>query len=419
MKKIMIAALMILSTSAAFAGDSDVLKTILKAKTYAEAEQLVKSSLGQLANDEEKAKAYNKLVDLALDKVNAEQAVQIENQTNQQMGKEGNKPVDENGLYQAVSNAMAAAFECNKYDQLPNVKGKVKPKFADANANRLYFLRGQLISGGIFYQNNKDDANAYKFLAEYVDTYDNPLFAGVKKADENLGNIAYYAAYYAFQNKDFVRAEKYIAYSITDKEKAADAKTLQLQILQAQLKNHEDSVAYVNKLEGMYAADTNNEAVFGNLANMYSLMGQTAKAETMIDARLSAEPDNYLALAMKGDITFQKKEYDKAIEPFVKALSLAKDDNTRIRINSIIGQCYFYKAQDKVGEYKGVLTPVVKQQFDAVYNKAIEYFKTAKDLDVMKEFKANWAYALYLCYYFVNGADDPVTQSAAADAGVQ
>ena len=85
MKKIMIAALMILSTSAAFAGDSDVLKTILKAKTYAEAEQLVKSSLGQLANDEEKAKAYNKLVDLALDKVNAEQAVQIENQTNQQI----------------------------------------------------------------------------------------------------------------------------------------------------------------------------------------------------------------------------------------------------------------------------------------------------------------------------------------------
>ena len=39
MKKIMIAALMILSTSAAFAGDSDVLKTILKAKTYGESSQ--------------------------------------------------------------------------------------------------------------------------------------------------------------------------------------------------------------------------------------------------------------------------------------------------------------------------------------------------------------------------------------------
>lgn len=419
MKKLMIAALMILSTSAAFAGDSDVLKTILKAKTYAEAEQLVKSSLGQLANDEEKAKAYNKLVDLALDKVNAEQAVQIENQTNQQMGKEGNKPVDENGLYQAVSNAMTAAFECNKYDQLPNAKGKVKPKFADANANRLYPLRGQLINGGIFYQNKKDDANAYKFLADYVDTYESPLFAGVKKADENLANIAYYATIYAYQNKDFAKAEKYVVLAAADKERSNDAKTLQLQILQAQLKNHEDSVAYVNKLEGMYAADENNEAVFLNLANMYSLMGQGSKADAMIDARLAADPNNYSALTMKGQIASQKKEYDTAIDCLVKALPQAKDDNTRIILNSAIGQCYFYKAQDKVGEYKGVLTPVVKQQFDAVYNKAIDYLKAAKDLDIMKEFKSNWAYSLYGCYYFVNGADDPVTQSAAADAGVQ
>lgn len=419
MKKLMIAALMLVGTSTAFAGDSDVLKTILKAKTYAEAEQLINSSLSQLANDEEKAKAYNKLVDLAINKVNAEQAIQIENQTNQQMGKEGNKPVDENGLYQAVSNAMTAAFECNKYDQLPNAKGKIKPKFADANANRLYVLRGQLINGGIFYQNKKDDNNAYKFLAEYVDTYSNPLFAGVKQADDNLANIAYYASIYAYQNKDFAKAEQYVSYAIEDKEKSADAKTLQLQILQAQLKNHEDSVSYVKKLEGMYAADSNNDAVFLNLANMYSLMGQSAKADAMIDAKLAADPNSYTALTMKGQIASQNKQYDVAIENLVKALPQAKDENTRIIINSAIGQCYFYKAQDKVGEYKGVLTPVVKQQFDAVYNKAIEYLNAAKELDIMKEFKSNWAYSLYGCYYFVNGADDPKTQAAAADAGVQ
>lgn len=419
MKKLMIAALMLLGTSTVFAGDSDALKSILKAKTYAEAEQLVKSSLSQLASDEEKAKAYNKLVDLALDKVNAEQAVQIENQTNQTMGKEGNKPVDEDGLYQSVSNAMAAAFECNKYDQLPNAKGKVKPKFADANATRLYNLRGQLINGGIFYQNKKDDANAYKFLAEYVDTYDNPLFAGVKAADDNLANIAYYASIYAYQNKEFVKAEKYISYAIADQERSAEAKALQLQIFQAQLKNHEDSVSYVKKLEDMYAADNANDAVFINLSNMYSLMGQAEKADAMIEAKLSSDPNNYSALTMKGQIASQKKDYDTAIDCLTKALPQAKDDNTRIILNSAIGQCYFYKAQDKVGEYKGVLTPEVKKQFDDVYNKAIEYLTAAKELDVMKEFKSNWAYSLYGSYYFVKGADDPVTQSAAADAGVQ
>ena len=80
MKKLMMVALMFLGTSAAFAADSEALKAILKAKTYNEAAELVKASLGQLANDAEKAKAYNKLVELALDKVNKEQTIMTSNQ---------------------------------------------------------------------------------------------------------------------------------------------------------------------------------------------------------------------------------------------------------------------------------------------------------------------------------------------------
>ena len=56
MKKLMIAAMMLVGTSTAFAGDSDALKAILKTKTYAEAESLVKSSLSQLASNAEKAR---------------------------------------------------------------------------------------------------------------------------------------------------------------------------------------------------------------------------------------------------------------------------------------------------------------------------------------------------------------------------
>ena len=62
----MIVALMSVAASTAFAGDSPALKTILKAKTYAEAKSLLDSTLGQLASPAEKAKAYNKLYTLAL-----------------------------------------------------------------------------------------------------------------------------------------------------------------------------------------------------------------------------------------------------------------------------------------------------------------------------------------------------------------
>ena len=93
MKKLIVAAMMVLGTTSAFAGDSDALKEVLNAKTYAEAEALVKQNLGQLADDAEKAKAYNKLVDLSMKAFNDQQSIQ---QTNQIMKK--NDPVDENAM---------------------------------------------------------------------------------------------------------------------------------------------------------------------------------------------------------------------------------------------------------------------------------------------------------------------------------
>ena len=160
MKKLMFAAMMLLGTSAAFAGDSEPLKAILKATSYEQAASLVQNSLSQLANNAEKAKAYDKLYELAMAKVNAEQTVQLENQTAKQMGKEGNKPVDEDGLYKALDQALDAAAEVNKYDNMPNAKGKIKPRYASI-IEPTYNLRGQLINAGIFFQGKKDDANAY------------------------------------------------------------------------------------------------------------------------------------------------------------------------------------------------------------------------------------------------------------------
>ena len=120
MKKLIVAAMMVLGATTAFAGDSDALKAVMKAKTYAEAEALLKQNLGQLANDAEKAKAYNKLVDLSMKAYNDQQSIM---QTNQIMKK--NDPIDENAMNEGAYNALLNAVECYKYDQLPNAKGKL------------------------------------------------------------------------------------------------------------------------------------------------------------------------------------------------------------------------------------------------------------------------------------------------------
>lgn len=412
MKKLMFAALMLLSTSAAFAGDSEPLKAILKAQSYAEAAELVKANIGQLTDNAEKAKAYDKLYQLAMKKVSAEQGVQLDI-----LGYK--KPVDEKGLYEAIGQAFDAAEEIVKYDNMPNAKGKVKPKYTGI-ADELYPLRAQLINGGIFYQGAKDDANAYKYLARYVDSADEPMFSKFDKSkDENLNEIAYFATYYAYQNKDYKKAEKYAEYAVKSKDRSKDAKQLQLAIMGAQLTNRQDSVAYADKLAAIYAQDPENDAVLTTLTSIYSSLGMQDKAEEIVNAALAKNPNSYGALVMLGQFASQKKEYEKAADYLSKALALVKDDNAKIAINASIGQCWFYKAQDRVASVKGVLSPAARAQFNDVYNKAITYLEAAKNLDVMKEHKSSWAYPLYGCYYFVKGAQAPETVEAAVIAGVQ
>ena len=73
--------------------------------------------------------------------------------------------------------------------------------------------------------------------------------------------IAYFATYYAYQNKDYKKAEKYAEYAVKSKDRSKDAKQLQLAIMGAQLKTRQDSVAYADKLAGIYAQDPENDAV--------------------------------------------------------------------------------------------------------------------------------------------------------------
>ena len=112
-------AMVMVASATAFAGDSDALKAILKAKDYAEAEALLKSGLSQLANDQEKAKAYNKLVDLAYAKYKKEDDIKT---TNQMLQK--NEPVDTEGMIKAGIAALNNAAECDKYDILPMLRDR-------------------------------------------------------------------------------------------------------------------------------------------------------------------------------------------------------------------------------------------------------------------------------------------------------
>ena len=426
MRKMMIVALMAIA-STAFAGNSPALKSILKAKTYAEAEGLLKSGLSQLANDAEKATAYNKLVDLAMVKVLHENATIATNQAVKQMGNGKEEPVDSVGFYTALINAMDAAVECEKYDQKPDAKGNIKPKFHEKNAQRVFEHRGVLANAGITYYQNNDSKNAYKYFAKYVDMHTEPLFAqeqakaeadwkgkGIAEDPDNTAQFAYLAAYYAYQNKDIDACNKYCEIAIKDEKWAKEARNLKLTVVQESLKTREDSINYARSLESQLEAAPDDEKLFGTLVSMYNGLKMDDAMNKLFDKKLQSDPNNFIVWAVRGQNAMLDQKLDEAVEHFKKALSTQPDN---AQILTYLGACQLDRASaaaNRAAGKTGRVPEAAMGQIRPIYEEALGYLQKAKELDPNKE-KANWGYPLYRCCYQLYGDEDPRTKAAEAD----
>ena len=369
MKKLFVAALLAVTATSAFAQD---IKSVLKAKDYAEAQSGLNSCLSSL-NDEDKAKGYNKLVDLSFDKFNKENAVAVEAQTLEQMGQKSNKTYDKQGMYNAL--------ECDKYDQLPNAKGKVAPKFRKKNADRIWPNRIQFVIAGQDGLQGDDQTVAYKYFAAYVDSYTAPLFADVDKGarDEYLGSVALIAARLAYQMKDMDKANQYCDVALNDTASYKEALGVKVAFMQQAMKTKEDSLRCLKDVEALYLKDKANENIFSVLAPLYGALGMQDKQDAILAERLAANPNDFMANLVKGQALMNASKWDEAIATLQKATA-AKDDALAL---TFLGFCYNNKAaqQQDVAAMKGL------------FEKAKECFEKARDIDPNQQ-RASWSYML-------------------------
>uniref|UniRef100_UPI004029FBFC hypothetical protein n=1 Tax=Segatella hominis TaxID=2518605 RepID=UPI004029FBFC len=399
MKKLMIAAMLVLGATSAFAGDSDALKAVLKAKTYVDAKALVEQNLGSMANDAEKAKAYNHLVELSMKQFNDQQSIIQMNQITKK-----NDPVDMEAMNEGAYNALVAAQECYKYDQLPNAKGKIAPKY-DNNAERVWNARIQLVSAGDDARTKNNTTLALKYWNAWFNSESSPLFNKIpaeKKAEPYKEQVAFLGAWLSKENKDMAQALKYCDVAMNSDEYKKQALNIKLEVLKGDLKTHEDSLKYINNLKDLYAKDAKNEILLDNLNSMFASMRMDKEQLELLDNALAADPNNFVALADKGMYYIAKNDADNAIKNLKKALEI-KPENGAVMV--YLGACLNVKAsnlQDPNGR-------------KVVYQEAIKYLDKAKELDPEKK-QYNWGYNRYQAYYGLYGPNDPKTKQAEADS---
>lgn len=403
MKKIMTLAFAAMFAASAFAGDSDALKAILKAKTYAEAKQLLDSSLASLPTPQEKAKAYNKLMELALVKVSKEQAIITGNQMAEQFKQGKVEAYDTLGFYDAVHDALKAAVECYKYDQMPDEKGKVKPKF-ESNAGKIWQARVHLVNGGQWAAQKGNNEGVLKYWGTFLDTDDAPIFASQDKTSEKdyIGQVAMFSARYAYQAKDMERANRYCDIAMKDAEQSKDALNLKLYVMKDGLKTKNDSIAYIGRLKELYAQDKNNEVVLDNLNTMYSNLNMKDEQKKLLEEAVAANPKNFVALADLGMFYINENDADNAVKYLREALAV-KPENPLVM--TYLGACLNVQGANEQ-------VPAKRKAF---YEEAVKLFDKVKELDPDKQ-QANWGYNRYQAYYGLYGANDARTKAAEAES---
>jgi len=406
MKKLMMMAMMLVASATAFAGDSDALKAILKAKDFKEAQSLISSSLAQLTDASEKAKAYNKLVDLAYEKYKKEDDVKT---TNMVMHKED--PVDTDGMLEAGKVALQAAMECDKYDQQPNEKGKVAIKFRQKNQDRTKVIRLSLLQAGIDLANNEKNKEAFDNFDIYLQSAKSAFFEGVEgvsKNDPNLGVAAFYGGRAAYNLEKFDKAIEYFKIGVADTAKQIHDLSFDflLYTMRNSQKTAADSAKFLTDMADLYKEYPDAEQIYSSLSDAYIAKGMNAEVIKLADERMAKYPDSSLPHVYKAFLLMQDKKYDDAIAEFAKV----KEDKSPVYLNSIFNSavCKYNKASEfneaNSDIRTGRLKPADHDKFMNMLKDAQGDFEKAKELDPDQK-TVKWQYLLHNVYTLTGQED--------------
>jgi hypothetical protein len=399
-------AMMLVASATAFAGDSDALKAILKAKEYTEAQSLINSSLSQLTDAAEKAKAYNKLVDLAYDKFKKEDDTKTTNAVMQK-----NDPVDTDGMLAAGKIALEAAMECDKYDQQPNEKGKVAIKFRQKNQDRLRAVRLSLLQAAIDLANNEKNKEAFDNFDVYLTSAKSAFFEGVdgvSKNDPNLGVAAFYGGRAAYNLEKFDKAIEYFKVGVADTAKQIHDLSFDflLYTMRNKQKTAADSAQFITDMLDLYKEYPDAEQIYSSLSDAYISKGMNAEVIKLADERMAKYPDSSLPHVYKAFLLMQDKKYDDAIAEFAKV----KEDKSPVYLNSIFNSavCKYNKASEfneaNSDLRTGRLKPADHEKFMNMLKDAQGDFEKAKELDPDQN-TVKWQYLLHNVYTLTDQKD--------------
>lgn len=378
MKKIIFTALVAAFATTSFA--QDIVKQ-MKGQAYSEAVSTLNSALSGLSA-EQKAKGYNQLVEISYpDAAKAFQDITLANVQKNKV---------EASAYTPIVNALNDAVKCDEFDNQPNDKGKVAPKFRKKNADRLANFRAVLINAA----NETQDADQKLSLANaYINSSESPLFAEVlKNGDQYLGYAQFFAAAAYYNKENWNKAAEYAEKALKCEDVKENAEQYLVSALTKNLKTKADTLAYLKKLN-----DINADKYMAQIASLYNQIGEKDLSNKILNDAIAKDPNNKMAYAIKGENAMNEKNWDDAIKNFKKTVEI-DPEFTAVWFN--LGVCASSKGFDLNEQLSenGRLTPENDAKVKDALKEAMGYYEKVRQLDPNREKVSNWPYQLRMIY---------------------
>ena len=368
---------------AAFATNSfaqDIVKQ-MKGQSYSEAVSTLNAALSGLSA-EQKAKGYNQLVDILYPE--ASKAFEAITLANVQKNKV------EASTYTPIVNALNEAVKCDEFDNQPNDKGKVAPKFRKKNADRLANFRNVLINAA----NETTDPDQKLSLANaYINSSESPLFAEALKAgDPYIGYAQFFAAAAYYNKENWNKAAEYAEKALKCEDVKENAEQYLVSALTKNLKTKADTLTYIKKLN-----DINADKYMAQMASLYNQVGEKALSEKILNDAIAKDPNNKMAYAIKGENAMNEMNWDEAIKNFKKTVEIDPDF---VAVWFNLGVCASSKGFDLNEQLSenGRITTENDAKVKDVLKEAVGYYEKVRQLDPNREKVSNWPYQLRMLY---------------------
>ena len=315
--------------------------------------------------------------------------------TKQILGQQPNEPV----MYDALIAIVPYFKKAYELDQLPNEKGKIKPKYSKdiksiLSADHVYYF-----NGGAYYFDQKDYKKAYDFFNQYLEISELPMFEGTQTAekDSTFMTVQFYAAVAATQLGDSPTAIKALS-----RAKDTDFRQNDIyQYLAYEYQQAKDTVNFEKVLEEGMAKFPNEEYYLMNLINNYIYSGRNEKAIEYLNTAIAKDPNNSQLYHVMGMVyETGLKDYANAEKYFSKALELNPE---AVESLSSLGRVYYNQGVNKQGE-ANMINDSKKYQEELtvakdLFKKALPYFEKAHQL---KPDESEYKIALRGIYYNLN-----------------